>query len=120
PGRRNRQGKAAAPTPKESLAAAQIGTAHHVFLQLVSFDHLSSIAGLRSEAQRLQRESILTPAEIAALDLESIAAFWESSLGHQLLACRDLLHRELPFTAKLSLGEARAFEAEEIAELKLQ
>ena len=46
-----------------------------------------------------------------ALDLAAVAAFWQSEPGRQILARRDRVHREIPFTAR--------FGPEDLARLNL-
>lgn len=98
-----------------ALSAAAIGTAHHTFLEHVALDRLPEVASLQAEAERLEQQRILTSSERNVLDLESIAAFWRSEVGHSILSKRSHVHRELPFTARLALGELKAFEADEKA-----
>ncbi|HEV7925793.1 MAG TPA: UvrD-helicase domain-containing protein, partial [Verrucomicrobiae bacterium] len=67
------------------LTAAEIGSAHHKFLEQVALEHAQTVKGLREEATRLSRENLLTPEQSACLDLEGLAAFWQSATGRQLL-----------------------------------
>ncbi len=84
------------------LTAAEIGSAHHAFLESLSLDNAQSIAHLRAEANRLSHAKKLTPAEAASLDFEALAAFWQSDPGRQLLNVSAAIRRELPFTAKFA------------------
>ncbi len=95
------------------LSAAEVGTAHHTFLQLVSLERVDTLAGLKEEAKRLEQEGALSGAEAAQLDLEAVAAFWRSSLGRKICAQRGHVRRELAFTARFSPEElVRAMPAE--------
>ena len=87
------------------MTAAEAGTAHHRFLEWVDLARVDSVPELEAEARRLEREGVLLPAERAALDLETIASFWASAIGRKLLGHREKIHRELPFTARLSGAE---------------
>ena len=89
----------------QPLSAAAVGTAHHKFLQYFSLDNASHPKSLKTEANRLQREKILSADEVVALDLANIAAFWASPVGRRILAQRKWVQRELPFTAKFSPAE---------------
>jgi ATP-dependent helicase/nuclease subunit A len=89
------------------LSAAEIGTAHHTFLEFVSLDKTAGEAELKNEAERLQQSGILSDKETATLDLAAIAAFWKSEIGRLILEKADQLYREHPFTARLN---ARDFE----------
>jgi ATP-dependent helicase/nuclease subunit A len=88
-----------------ALPAAEIGSAHHAFLERVDLAQTASAAGLREEAARLRREGGLTEAQAACLDFKALAAFWQSEVGRQLLAERDHLRREVAFTARFSPSE---------------
>ena len=88
------------------LSAAEIGEAHHRFLQ---YQALDPTAGLAAEADRLAREGYLSAAERAVLDLAAVQAFWDSPLGGKIRARAPDVRRELPFTARFSPAElARA------------
>jgi ATP-dependent helicase/nuclease subunit A len=86
----------------DGLSAAQVGSAHHLFLQHAALDEVGDVAGVKAEAQRLRDEGMLTAAETAALDAEALAAFWRSATGRRILAQRGSVHREIPFTARFS------------------
>lgn len=90
------------------LSAAEVGTAHHTFMELVALDRTESELDLRNEAQRLRQAGALTAAEVAALDFVALARFWQSELGRRVRAQRTFVHRELPFTARLNAADLRA------------
>jgi ATP-dependent helicase/nuclease subunit A len=88
------------PAPqKTKLSAAEIGAAHHKFLQHVS---LGKTDDLTTEAERLADENFLSANEHAVLDLDALAQFWNSSLGKKISAQSKFVRRELPFTARFS------------------
>jgi len=91
------------------LSAAEIGDAHHTFLQLVEFQRTGTVAGLEREAERLGAEGALTPDEIEALDLKKLVAFWHSDLGRQIRSNATFVQRELAFTARFSPNELALF-----------
>lgn len=90
------------PVRPQKLSAAEIGAAHHKFLQFVSLEKTGDLA---AEARRLAENNFLSSEESAVLDLESLAAFWNSPLGKKIAAQRELVGRELPFTARFSPAE---------------
>jgi len=90
-------------TPK--LSAAEAGSAHHKFLQHFVLGSASDVAALKAEAGRMEREKVLSADERAALDLEAIAAFWNSPPGKKIRAQAANVRRELAFTAKFSPPE---------------
>jgi ATP-dependent helicase/nuclease subunit A len=98
------RGKISAPGENglNGLNRAEIGVAHHVFLQNVSLDRLGSLEALRAEAERMITIGLFSPEEVAALDLSSILQFWTSEIGQSVLHERQFLKRELPFTLRLS------------------
>jgi ATP-dependent helicase/nuclease subunit A len=91
-----------------TLTAAEIGTAHHRFLQAVLLTRVGSVTELRSEAARLQAAELLSDVEMSALDLDALARFWESEPGQRITANATAVRRELPFTARFSPGDLRA------------
>lgn len=90
------------------LPAAQIGTAHHVFLQRMALEKAGEPAAAKAEAERLRAEGWLTAEETAALDLEALAAFWRSETGRKFLAHPQHVHREIPFTSRFSPADLAA------------
>jgi ATP-dependent helicase/nuclease subunit A len=87
------------PTRITNMGAAEIGQAHHKFLQHVALDKTGELA---QEAARLARENYLTADERAALDLAALAAFWDSDLGRKVITHATDVRRELPFTTRFS------------------
>ena len=90
---------------REGLSAAEIGTAHHTFLQLVALSRVGSLEGLRQEARRLEQAQTLTAQETAVLNIEGVAAFWSSELGRRIQEQARFARRELAFTARFSPNE---------------
>ncbi|HEY4953108.1 MAG TPA: UvrD-helicase domain-containing protein [Verrucomicrobiae bacterium] len=85
---------------RTKLSAADAGTAHHKFLEHVSLDAVGEPAALAAEAKRLEREKVLSMEERAALDLNNVAAFWNSAAGNKIRRQAAEVERELPFTVK--------------------
>jgi ATP-dependent helicase/nuclease subunit A len=97
-------------------SAADVGAAHHKFLQFVALEKLNGIESLREEIQRLEQEKILVPEEIAMLNLQSLAAFWQSDFGRKILTQTKHVKRELEFTARFSINELAEITGEARAE----
>jgi ATP-dependent helicase/nuclease subunit A len=95
----------AEPRAEGRLSAAEIGSAHHLFLQLVSLDKVKSSAALKAEAERLAGQNLLTREQLAALDFDALATFWQSEAGRQLLGQSGHLRREFAFTARFSAAD---------------
>jgi ATP-dependent helicase/nuclease subunit A len=98
----------APPAKNPKLSAADAGTAHHKFLQFVALENANDVAALKSEANRLEQEKVLSADERAALALEDIAAFWNSEPGRKIRAQAANVRRELAFTARFSPAELAA------------
>ena len=60
---------------------------------------------LQAEAERLEREKVLSAEEREVLDLEAVAAFWNSDAGQKIRQQAANVKRELAFTAKFSPAE---------------
>jgi ATP-dependent helicase/nuclease subunit A len=89
-------------------SAAEIGSAHHTFLQCVDMQRVSSELDLRNQAEQLVQAGLLTNEQRGALKFDALLGFWASSFGADVRANAANVHRELPFTARLSGGELRA------------
>jgi ATP-dependent helicase/nuclease subunit A len=90
------------------LDASEIGSAHHIFLEAAALEKFGARDGIAEEAARLGREGRLSAAQMASLDLEALACFWESETGRQLLGQSNHLRRELAFTARFGGDELPA------------
>ncbi len=94
-----------------ALSAAEVGSAHHAFLQHMDFSRAASVLDLRNEATRLVGAGWLTAEESARLDCEALLRFWQTAAGREVLAAeRGFVHRELPFTARFATEELRAMQ----------
>jgi ATP-dependent helicase/nuclease subunit A len=87
------------------LSAAERGTAHHTFLELVALDRTGCGAELMAEADRLHQTGLLSAEEVSALDLTGLAAFWQGGLGRRIREHSAQVQRELAFTARFSPTE---------------
>jgi ATP-dependent helicase/nuclease subunit A len=94
------------------FTSAEIGTAHHEFLQLVSLDRVGSTEELEQEARRLRQAGAMTAEEVEHLDFKALAAFWESEVGRKVRAQAQFVQRELPFTIRFSPEELAALTGE--------
>jgi ATP-dependent helicase/nuclease subunit A len=90
---------------RNKKSAADIGTAHHKFLQFVSLERLGGGEELKGEAERLERGKVLSTEEIALLDFNALASFWQSELGRNIRKRPGCVRRELAFTARFSAME---------------
>jgi ATP-dependent helicase/nuclease subunit A len=86
-------------------SAADVGSAHHRFLQLFPLDNTGNYESLQQEARKLQYASALTQRELELLDFKALANFWGSELGQRIRAQKEFVHRELAFTARFLPSE---------------
>ena len=100
-GSQNRKSK----IENRKLNAADTGTAYHKFFQYVTLKNAGEMAALATEADRLEREKVLSAEERGVLDLDAIAAFWNSDMGQEIQQQSENVKRELSFTAKFSPAE---------------
>jgi len=100
--------KSQSATRNPQLSAADTGTAHHKFLQHIALENAADPTALASEARRLEQETVLLADERAVLNLEDIAAFWQSEPGRKIRAQAANVRRELAFTARFSPAELTA------------
>jgi ATP-dependent helicase/nuclease subunit A len=89
-------------------SSAEVGTAYHKYLEQVSFDRLGGAGELRGEAERMIADGILSSEEAGWLDFNLLLKFWQSDVGKRILASRENVRRELPFTARFSPAELPA------------
>ena len=102
----SRRRRAGMPDPVETrLSAAEVGLAHHKFLQHVALEKAGDCVALEAESRRLESEKMLSAEERAALDLKVLEDFWNSEAGKRIREKREWVKRELPFTAKFSPAE---------------
>lgn len=92
-----------------TLSAAEIGTAHHLFLEFVNLARTQTELDLRNEATRLLASGHLSAAQVAELNFAGLSRFWSSELGERLRqAPPERINRELPFTIRLDQQTLRA------------
>jgi ATP-dependent helicase/nuclease subunit A len=90
---------------RSKLSAAEIGMAHHLFLQLLDVATADTVEALRQQTSAMLEQQVLSAPQAEALDLAAIAAFWKSDCGQKIRQCSDSLHREIPFTARFTREE---------------
>ncbi|NOS70932.1 MAG: DUF2800 domain-containing protein, partial [Verrucomicrobia bacterium] len=87
------------------LSAAEVGTAHHTFLEHFNMASGVEESGLQAEAERLKSLGVLTIEQSDALDFEALARFWNSEVGRLIRRHATSVKRELEFTARFGTGE---------------
>jgi ATP-dependent helicase/nuclease subunit A len=88
------------------VSGAEVGVAYHLLLERLSMAGAGDRAALRDEARRMAADGLISTAQFEALDLDAIAAFWQSPVGSSIAGQEARsVHRELPFTARFGLTE---------------
>lgn len=82
---------------RRKLTPAEIGTAHHLFLQFCDFSRASDSGGVRQELTRLREAFILSPEQADAVDARKIDAFFASELYQNLMRTNEV-RREFKFS----------------------
>lgn len=90
---------------RAELSSTERGTAHHAFLQHAALENMCALEKLGAEAERLVQAGILTASEKQSLDLSALLAFWNSGVGQSIWERRAWVHREMPFTARISAAD---------------
>ncbi|EDO1199214.1 helicase-exonuclease AddAB subunit AddA, partial [Listeria innocua] len=83
---------------QNKLSATEIGTAMHTLMQAVPLDDKPTEKDLVSLLQLMREKDILTEAQIKAINVNQIIAFFESALGKTVLQKKDKVKREVPFS----------------------
>lgn len=92
---------------KKGLSPSEIGTATHIVMQHLDFNHTMSSADVKLQVEALVSSEILTPQQGEAVDLEAVRGFVSSPLGQRVLSAQKV-RREIPFT--LSLPASKVYE----------
>jgi ATP-dependent helicase/nuclease subunit A len=96
------EGKFAIAGASSPADAAAIGVAHHQFLQALDLERMAKPNGAIEEATRLLKAGQLTAAQAEMLDIAAISSFWSSEVGVDILLHRASVHREVPFTVRVT------------------
>ena len=92
--------------PKVGLSPIELGNAHHQFLQLMRLDGPWTEGALKRQAESLHEAGYL--ADYQNLNYPALLKFWQSDFGQRVLANGKFLHREIPFTARMSAADIKA------------
>ncbi|ARF15129.1 helicase-exonuclease AddAB subunit AddA [Sporosarcina ureae] len=89
---------------KRSLTKAEIGTAMHTVMQHLDLKAELDHASATEFVKQLERRELLTKEEAAAIDIQAIVAFFQTTLGKRMKQADQVL-RETPFTYALPAVE---------------
>ena len=82
---------------RRRLTPAEVGTAHHLFMQFCDFDAAAAPGGVERERQRLEEARLLSSEQAAAIDPGKIERFFASDLYRGLMA-EHPVRREFKFS----------------------
>lgn len=88
-----------------TLAATDIGSWTHLFLQRLDLTENMDQSTLQNQLRHLTERDIFKSEQAQAIDLEQIAKLFQHPLGQQIIAHKNHLHREWPFTLALPVGD---------------
>jgi len=94
------------PAHAHRLHAIERGLAHHTFNEHVALEQTTSEQALREEAERLHAAGWLSREILDGIDFPGLAGFWLSPFGQSLRDEPNSVHRELPFTLRLTPADA--------------
>lgn len=92
---------------RTGLSAADIGTAHHLFLQMLDLRAANSIHDLHAQANALVEQHLLSAEQAESLDITAIESFWKSTAGGEILSASNAVQREVSFTARFTAKDLR-------------
>lgn len=90
---------------RSQLSAAEVGTATHLIMQLISLDKQPTEESIQNLIDELVAESTLTPELAEAISIQSLMGFFASDLGQEVLANSTQVFREEPFAMLLPANE---------------
>ncbi|MGM0212682.1 helicase-exonuclease AddAB subunit AddA [Enterococcus sp. AZ109] len=90
---------------KSQLSAAEIGTATHLIMQLISLDQEPTEQGIQQLMDELVARDTLSQELADAISIDSLLAFFVSDLGQLVLAHASQVYREEPFAMLLPADE---------------
>lgn len=92
---------------EKALSSAEIGTAHHLVMQYLSFEEAPTRESLRFIKEELIQKELATEVQMEAIQEEKILAFFESWLGEQALVA-DQVMKEVPFSLGIPASQLEA------------
>lgn len=87
------------------MTPTERGTAYHTVMQHLPLQTATTASDVNATLQLLVERQILLPEQIIELDVSRIVGFLESPIG-DMLRKADLIRKELPFSYRISAGEA--------------
>ncbi|GGJ92045.1 ATP-dependent helicase/nuclease subunit A [Lentibacillus kapialis] len=99
----------------QTITAAERGTAMHTVMQHIPLGKSMQPDEIVAFVESLVQREMLTDKEAEAIDIQAVAAFFETYIG-QLVMDAPVIYREVPFTLTLPANEVYANWADETDE----
>ncbi len=87
------------------ISAVEIGSWTHLFLQHVELDRKVDLTDLNKQLEELVGRGVFSVQQGQAVAMEGVARFFTSESGREMLAHRETVEREWPFTLALPIRE---------------
>ncbi|MGV3771556.1 MAG: 3'-5' exonuclease, partial [Verrucomicrobiales bacterium] len=95
---------------KSNKAGTEIGKAYHTVLEHTPIEALSDEKQVRQCIGKLTEIGILTEDQASHIQPEKLTEFWQSDIGGEIQKNAPYIKRELPFTARFTCADLKAFE----------
>lgn len=87
------------PTP------AEVGQATHLLLQALDLTNKPTEMIIREKMVQLKEEGVFTDEMVSLIQVEKLAAFFQTDFGKRILDSKEKLEREVPFSLIMEAGE---------------
>lgn len=88
----------------KGLSPAERGTAMHLVMQHLDLKNSAYEESIKQQLEAMELAQVITPQQAEVIDIPSILAFFNSSLGKSVMSSNSV-KREVPFTLALPAGE---------------
>jgi len=92
-------------TKTKKVTGADVGSATHLVLQKINLDKTPELADFEALVEQLVNEKLLTPELAEKIDCQSLADFYQSNLGQQIIDNHEHVEREFTCSMLMSAKE---------------
>lgn len=92
-------------TKTKKVTGADVGSATHLVLQKINLDKTPELADFETLVEQLVNEKLLTPELAEKIDCQSLADFYQSNLGQQIVDNHEHVEREFTCSMLMSAKE---------------
>lgn len=89
---------------EDSLDGKKVGNVMHKVMEHICYQKCRDIASVRSEIERMEKESYITQQEAELVDADQILTFFTTEVGRKLRLCKEVL-REFKFSVLVDASE---------------